>query len=51
MIKSFSAKNETFKNKVAILIVEAKNDKECCSLGKEPTSGEGLLQAKGKTDW
>nr|POF24448.1 hypothetical protein CFP56_10665 [Quercus suber] len=28
MIKSLSAKNETFKNKVAILTVEAENDKE-----------------------
>nr|POE59668.1 hypothetical protein CFP56_31175 [Quercus suber] len=28
MIKSLSAKNETFKNKAAILTVEAKNDKE-----------------------
>nr|POF23818.1 hypothetical protein CFP56_68448 [Quercus suber] len=28
MIKSFSAENETFKNKVAILIVEAENDKD-----------------------
>ena len=29
MIKSLFAKNETFKNKVAILTVEAKNEKEC----------------------
>ena len=28
MIKSLSAENETFKNKVAILTVEAKNEKE-----------------------
>ena len=28
MIKSLSAENETFKNKVAIPTVEAKNDKE-----------------------
>ena len=28
MIKSLFAKNKTFKNKVAILIVEAKNEKE-----------------------
>ena len=28
MIKSLSAKNETFKNKVAILTIEAKNEKE-----------------------
>ena len=29
IIKSLSAENETLKNKAAILIVEAKNDKEC----------------------
>ena len=29
MIKSLFAENETLKNKVAILAVEAKNDKEC----------------------
>ena len=29
MMKSLSAKNEMLKNKVAILAVEAKNDKEC----------------------
>nr|POF26763.1 hypothetical protein CFP56_46032 [Quercus suber] len=29
MIKSLSAENETFKNKVAIFTVKAKNDKEC----------------------
>ena len=28
LIKSLSAKNETFKNKVAILTVEAENDKK-----------------------
>ena len=28
MIKSHSAENETLKNKVAILTIEAKNDKE-----------------------
>ena len=28
VIKSLFAKNETFKNKVAILTIEAKNDKE-----------------------
>ena len=28
VIKSLSAENEMFKNKVAILTVEAKNDKE-----------------------
>ena len=28
MIKSLSAENETFKNKVAILAVEVENDKE-----------------------
>ena len=28
MIKSLSAKNETLKNKVVILTVEAENDKE-----------------------
>ena len=28
MIKFFSAKNETLKNKVAILVVEVENDKE-----------------------
>ena len=29
MIKSLFAKNETLKNKVVILTVEAENDKEC----------------------
>ena len=29
MIKSLSAENETLKNKVVILTVEAKNDKKC----------------------
>ena len=29
MIKSFFVENETLKNKIAILAVEAKNDKEC----------------------
>ena len=29
MIKSFSAENEMLKNKVAILTIEAENDKEC----------------------
>lgn len=29
MIKSLFAENETLKNKVAILTVEAENDKEC----------------------
>ena len=29
MVKSLSAENETLKNKVAILAVEAENDKEC----------------------
>ena len=29
MMKSLSAKNEMLKNKVAILAVEAENDKEC----------------------
>ena len=29
IIKSLSAENETLKNKAAILIVEANNDKEC----------------------
>ena len=29
VIKSLSIENETFKNKVAILTIEAKNDKEC----------------------
>ena len=29
MIKSLSAENETLKNKVAILAIEAKNNKEC----------------------
>jgi len=28
MIKSLSTKNETFKNKVSILVVEVENDKE-----------------------
>ena len=28
LIKSLSAENETFKNKVAILVAEAENDKE-----------------------
>ena len=29
IIKSLSAENETIKNKVAILVVEVENDKEC----------------------
>ena len=29
MIKSLSAENETLKNKVVILTIEAENDKEC----------------------
>ena len=32
MIKSLFAKNKTFKNKVAILTIEAKNDKECVAI-------------------
>ena len=50
LIKSLSADNETFKNKVAILATEAKNG-TCGNIGEKPTSGEGLLQAEGQVDW
>ena len=32
VIKYLSIENETFKNKVAILTIEAKNDKECVAI-------------------
>ena len=35
LIKSFSAENETFKNKVAIRAIEAENDKECVATLKK----------------
>ena len=35
LIKSFSAENETFKNKVAIRATEAENDKECVATLKK----------------
>ena len=47
LVKYLSAKNETLKNKVAILTAEAENHKECGNLGEDPTSREGLLHAEG----
>ena len=32
IIKSLSPENEMFKNKVAILTIEAENDKECVAI-------------------
>ena len=32
MVKSLSTESETLKNKVAILIVEVENDKECVAV-------------------
>ena len=41
MIKSISIENEMLKNKVAILVVGAENDKRtCCGLGEVCSSGE-----------
>ena len=50
MIKSLSTENETFKNKVVILIIEAENDKErvavlekdFCKLKDKPIGCLGL---------
>ena len=50
LIKSLSVEIETFKNKVAILTIEAENDKERVATLEKLISGEGLLQAKGQAD-
>nr|POE81230.1 hypothetical protein CFP56_47454 [Quercus suber] len=45
MVKSLSTENETLKNKVAILAVEAENEKRTRGgLEEESSSGEGLLK-------
>ena len=49
MIKSHSAENETLKNKVAILTVEAKNDKEhVAALEKSPQVEKDFSKLKDK---
>ena len=49
LVKSLSAKNETFKNKVASLSTEAKNDKECmATLEKSLQMEKDLCKLKDK---
>ena len=49
MIKSFSTKNEMFKNKVVILTVEAKNDRErVAALEKSLQVGKDFCKLKDK---
>jgi len=49
MVKSLSAENETLKNKVAILTVEAENDKErVAALEKSLQVERGFCKLKDK---
>lgn len=54
MVKSLSAENETVKNKVAILAIEAKNDKECVAALEKSLQVERdscKLKDKQMGDW
>ena len=49
LVKSLSTENETLKNKVAILIAEAENDKECVvTLEKSPQVEKDFCKLKDK---
>ena len=50
MVKSLFAENETFKNKVAILIVEAENYKECVAALEKSRGKRRILSRGGARD-
>ena len=48
MVKSLSAENETFKNKVAILAVDTENDKRVAALEKSLQVERDFYKLKDK---
>ena len=48
LVKSLSTENETLKNKVAILIAEAENDKECMTTLEKSLQVEDFCKLKDK---